>query len=106
MASKIDKVLNRLEELTNDVNTLKRRVVASPIVPLPPQVKAALGTILETSDNAITSTGFGIARDVADVVLPADVAVEIINNPDIMIDQGRIVRRQGARLSSTPKTPR
>lgn len=94
MASKIDKVLDRLEVLTDDVNVLKRRVVASPIVPLPQKVKAALGTILETSDDLITDTYFGLVRDVADVVLPANVAAEVINNPDIAISpDGQIVRR-------------
>ena len=110
MASKIDKVLDRLEVLTDDVNVLKRRVVASPIVPLPQKVKAALGTILETSDDLITDTYFGLVRDVADVVLPANVAAEVINNPDIVIDnQGQIVRRggtPGAKLVTTPSKPR
>jgi len=120
MASKIDKVLDRLERLTNDVNTLKRRVVASPIVPLPPKVKGALGAILETSDNLITDTYFGLARDIADVVLPANVAAEVINNPDIAISpDGQIVRRDtinreifnrrgpmGAILTGTEKKPR
>jgi hypothetical protein len=106
MASKIDKVLDRLESLTNDVNTLKRRVVASSIVPLPPKVKGALGSVLEASDNFITDAYFGTVRDIADVVLPANVAAEVINNPDIMIDQGQIVRRPGGKVITTPKKPR
>tara|TARA_R110000824_G_scaffold346444_1_gene533287 strand:+ start:789 stop:1349 length:561 start_codon:yes stop_codon:yes gene_type:complete len=100
MASKIDKVLDRLERLTNDVNTLKRRVVASPIVPLPPKVKGALGSILETSDNLITDAYFGLARDVADVVLPANVAMEVINNPNVLMDSN------GAISQITPRPGR
>jgi hypothetical protein len=86
MASKIDKVLNRLEELTNDVNTLKRRVVATPLVPLPKKVKAGLGAVLESADNLITDTYFDTLRGIADVVLPANVAMEVINNPNVLMD--------------------
>ena len=105
MASKIDKVLDRLERLTNDVNTLKRRVVASPIVPLPPKVKGALGSILETSDNLITDTYFGLARDVADVVLPANVAMEVINNPNVLMDSNGAISQITSRPSSSMMIP-
>jgi hypothetical protein len=105
MASKIDKVLNRLEKLTNDVNTLKRRVVASPIVPLPPKVKGALGSIVETSDNLITDGYFGLVRDVADVVLPADVAREVINNPNVLMDASGAISQITPRPSLVSSIP-
>jgi len=114
MASKIDKALDRLEKLTNDVNILKRRIVASPIVPLPPKVKATLGTILETSDDLITDAYFGLVRDVADVVLPGNVAMEVINNPNILMDSNGAISQipsrsrgpMGGILTGTEKKPR
>ena len=103
MASKIDKVLDRLESLTNDVNTLKRRVVASPIVPLPPKVKGALGSVLEASDNLITDTYFGLVRDLADVVLPGNVAAEVINNPSIALQNGQIIDLGAPAMVTKPR---
>jgi len=92
MASKIDNVIDRLEKLTNDLNEIKQKGVA--LLPLPPQVKTAVRTILPESDRILTDAYFGLVRDVADVVLPANVAAEVINNPDIAIDNnGQIVRR-------------
>jgi len=101
VASKIDKVLDRLEVLTDDVNVLKRRVVASPIVPLPPKVKGALGSVLQASDDLITDTYFGLVRDIADVVLPANVAMEVINNPNVLMDSNGTI----SQITSRPGIP-
>ena len=92
MASKADKILDRLEEITRDVNDLKRKAI--PLLPVPPLVKSVLRTGTQRFDDTITDAYFGLARDVADVVLPANVAAEVINNPDIIInDQGEMFRR-------------
>ncbi len=108
MASKIDKVIDRLEQLTNDVNQIKRSGI--PLLPVPPLVKSALRTGTQRLDDVITDTYFGLVRDIADVVLPANVAAEVINNPDIGMDsQGQIVRlggTPGAKLVTTPSKPR
>ena len=51
MASKIDKVLDRLERLTDDVNNLKRKAI--PLLPVPPLVKSALRTGTQRLDDVI-----------------------------------------------------
>ena len=68
MASKADKILDRLEEITRDVNDLKRKAI--PLLPVPPLVKSVLRTGTQRFDDTITDAYFGLARDVADVVLP------------------------------------
>ena len=95
MASKIDNVIDRLEKLTNDLNEIKQKGVA--LLPLPPKVKTAVRTILPESDRILTDAYFGLVRDVADVVLPADVAMEIINNPNVLMDSN------GTISQSTPR---
>ena len=105
MASKIDKVIDRLEKLTNDVNQIKRSGI--PLLPVPPLVKSALRTGTQRFDDVITDAYFDVVRDAADILLPADVAAEVINNPDIVIDdQGQIVRRPGGKPITTPSKPR
>ena len=84
MASKIDKVIDRLEQLTNDVNQIKRSGI--PLLPVPPLVKSALRTGTQRLDDVITDTYFDTVRGIADVVLPADSAREIINNPNVLMD--------------------
>ena len=84
MASKIDNVIDRLEKLTNDLNEIKQKGVA--LLPLPPKVKTAVRTILPESDRILTDAYFGLVRDVADVVLPGNVAMEVINNPNVLMD--------------------
>ena len=86
MASKIDGVLNDLKKLTEDVSALKRAVVASPIVPLPKPIKSKLGVLQEVTDQALIDAYFGTVQNVADVVLPAAVAREVINNPNVLMD--------------------
>ena len=84
MASKIDKVIDRLEKLTNDVNEIKLK--ALPLLPIPRPIKKAIGTKLPEFDQFITDTYFEGVRGIADVVLPADTAREIINNPNVLMD--------------------
>ena len=104
MASKIDKVLDRLERLTDDVNNLKRKAI--PLLPVPPLVKSALRTGTQRLDDVITDTYFDTVRGVADVVLPAAAARAVINDPDIiMADDGQMFRRSTGRQVA-PKKPR
>jgi hypothetical protein len=92
MASKIDKEIARLEKLTRDLNEIKLK--EGPLLPIPRPLKTALRTVAEDFDNITTDLYFDTVRGIADVVLPANVASEVINNPDIVIDnQGQIVRR-------------
>lgn len=98
MASKIDGVLNDLKKLTEDVSALKRAVVASPIVPLPKPIKTKLGVAQEIIDPFLIDAYFGAAQNVADVVLPAAVAREVINNPNVLMDAN------GAISQITPNT--
>ena len=86
MASKIDGVLNDLKKLAEDVTALKRAVVASPIVPLPKPLKTKLNVAQEIIDPVLIDAYFGAAQNVADVVLPAAVAREVINNPNVLMD--------------------
>ena len=101
LASKIDGVLDRLETLTKEVAQLKRGVSASPLVPLPKPLKASLVRAQEVTDPLIIDTQFGIARDLASVVLPAASAREIVNNPMIGMDErGQIIDLSGTGTSS------
>ena len=101
MASKIDNVINRLEKLTNDLNEIKQKGVA--LLPLPPKVKTAVRTILPESDRILTDAYFGVARDIADVVLPANVAAEVINNPSIALQNGVIIDLGAPVLMTKPR---
>jgi hypothetical protein len=97
MASKADRILDRLEEITRDVNDLKRKAI--PLLPVPPLVKSALRTGTQRFDDVITDTYFDTVRGIADIVLPAATASEIINNPDIvMTNDGQIVNQNGQSL--------
>ena len=84
MASKIDKVIDRLERLTNDVNDIKAKGIG--LLPVPKPVKGALRAVSPTFDQVLTDTYFDGVRAIADVVLPADVAREVINNPNVLMD--------------------
>ena len=96
MASKVDNLINRLEQLKNDVDEIKRKGI--PLLPLPPIVKGGLRAIAEPTDRIITEAYFDTLRGVADIVLPADSAVAIINDPDIAIAQdGQMFRRSTGR---------
>jgi hypothetical protein len=102
VASKIDGVLDDLKKLATDVSELKRRVVASPVVPLPAPLKSKLGVAQEIVDQQIIDAYFNVAGNVADVVLPAAVARQVINDPGIMMDnQGMIVT--AATKTAAPK---
>ena len=97
MASKIDGVLNDLQKLAQDVSELKRRVVASPVVPLPAPLKSKLGVAQEIVDQQIIDAYFNVAGNVADVVLPAAVAREVINNPNVLMDANGSISQITAR---------
>jgi hypothetical protein len=84
MASKVDKLIDRLEKMTNDINELKLK--ALPLLPIPRPVKKAIGTKLPEFDQFITDTYYEGVRGIADVVLPAQSAQEIINNPNVLMD--------------------
>ena len=111
MASKVDGLLKDLEKLATDVAALKRAVVASPIVPLPKPIKSKLGVIQEVTDQALIDAYFGTVQNVADVVLPAAVAREVINNPNVLMDvNGSISQIPGRPMvpgrASAPAKPR
>jgi hypothetical protein len=99
MASKIDKVIDRLERLTNDVNEIKAKGIG--LLPVPKPVKGVIRATSPSFDEALTDAYFGLVRDVADVVLPADVAMEVINNPNVLMDASgaisQITPRPGSR---------
>ena len=84
MASKIDKVIDRLERLTNDVNDIKRKGI--PLLPVPPLVKSVLRTGTQRFDDVITDAYFDTVRGIASVVLPAESAAAIINDPNVLMD--------------------
>ena len=112
MASKIDKVIDRLEKLTNDVNEIKLK--ALPLLPIPRPIKKAIGTKLPEFDQFITDTYFEGVRGIADVILPANVAQEVINNPNVLMDSSGAISQitarprgpMGAILTGTEKKPR
>jgi hypothetical protein len=101
MASKIDKVIDRLERLTNDVNEIKAKGIG--LLPVPKPVKGVIRATSPSFDEALTDAYFGLVRDVADVVLPADSAREIINNPNVLMDSNgaisQITPRPGVNAS-------
>ena len=99
MASKIDKVIDRLERLTNDVNEIKQKAV--PLLPLPPTLKTAVRTLLPETDRLLTDAYFDTVRGLADVVLPADVAREVINNPNVLMDSNGSISQITAKPVAT-----
>jgi len=103
MASKIDKVIDRLERLNQDVNEIKAKGIG--LLPVPPLVKGALRAISPSLEETYSELYFDGARAVADVVLPANVAQEIINNPNVLMDsQGAISQIPGRPGSRTRLT--
>ena len=99
MASKIDKVIDRLERLTNDVNEIKQKAI--PFLPLPKPVKTAVRTIIPETDRLLTDAYFDTVRGLADVVLPADVAREVINNPNVLMDSNGSISQITAKPVAT-----
>ena len=105
MASKIDKVIDRLERLNQDVNEIKAKGIG--LLPLPPLVKGGLRAISPGFDAALSELYFDGVRAVADVVLPANVAQEIINNPNVLMDSSGAISQIPARpLLATVSKPR
>ena len=105
MASKVDGLLKDLQALTEQVAEIKRAVVASPIVPLPKPIKSKLGVVQEVTDQALIDAYFGTVQNVADVVLPAAVAREVINNPNVLMDaNGSISQIPGRPMLSAART--
>ena len=70
MASKLDRILDRLERLTDDVNEIKRKAI--PLLPVPKPVKGGLRAISQDVDDFITDNYFEVARAIADRTLPVD----------------------------------
>ena len=105
MASKIDKVIDRLERLNQDVNEIKAKGIG--LLPLPPLVKGGLRAVSPGFDAAISELYFDGVRAVADVVLPANVAQEIINNPNVLMDSSGAISQIPARpVLATVSKPR
>ena len=102
MASKIDKVIDRLEKLTNDVNEIKLKAI--PLLPVPPLVKGGARAIVPGFDQVVTDAYFDGVRAIADVVLPANSAREIINNPNVLMDSSGAISQITPRPAS--KKPR
>ena len=102
MASKVDKVIDRLEVITRDLNDLKRKSI--PLLPVPPMVKSVARTGTQRLDDVITDAYFDTVRGIADVVLPANVAMEVINNPNVLMDSSGAISQITARPA--PKKPR
>ena len=86
MASKVDSLIDKLEKLATDVNQLKRSVVMSPIVPLPKPLKSKVLALDEQIQPRLQEAYFDVVRGAADIVLPANMAMEIINNPNVLMD--------------------
>jgi hypothetical protein len=104
LASKVDGLLKDLKNLADEVNQLKRGVFTSPLVPLPRPVKAKLALGAEVTDRAITDAYFNTVQSIADVVLPAAMAREVINNPNILMDTNGSISQIPARPA--PAKPR
>ena len=107
MASKIDKVIDRLERLNQDVNEIKAKGIG--LLPLPPLVKGALRAISPSLDETYSELYFDGVRAVADILLPAAAAQEIINNPNVLMDSNgaisQITSRPGNQLLSMAASP-
>jgi hypothetical protein len=99
MASKADRILDRLEEVTRELNDLKRKGI--PLLPVPPAVKSVLRTGTQRLDDVITDAYFDTVRGIADVVLPADVAREVINNPNVLMDSNGSISQITAKPTTT-----
>ena len=97
LASKVDGLLKDLKNLTDEVNQLKRGVFTSPQVPLPAPLRSRIALGAEATDRAITDAYFDTVQSVADVVLPANVAREIINNPNVLMDANGSISQIPAR---------
>ena len=69
MASKLDTIIDRLEQLTIELDQLKRRAV--PLLPIPKPVKAAFASEGGRFEDAYREFYFDTVRAAADIVVPA-----------------------------------
>lgn len=60
MASRLDRVIDRLERLTNEVNQLKQSLI--PLVPLPPKTRPVVKRTAEGLDPILTELYFDTLR--------------------------------------------
>jgi len=92
VASKVDSLIDKLEKLTTEVNEIRRGVIQLPLTPLPRPLKSKILALDEVIQPRAQEIYFDAVRSAADIVLPADQARQIINDPSIMMDnQGMIV---------------
>ena len=70
MASKLDRIIDRLERLTIELDQLKRRAV--PLLPIPKPVKAAFAAEGGRFEDSYRELYFDTVRDIADAVVPVD----------------------------------
>jgi hypothetical protein len=68
MASKLDTIIDRLEQLTIELDQLKRRAV--PLLPIPKPVKAAFASEGGRFEDAYREFYFDTVRAAADIVVP------------------------------------
>lgn len=111
MASKVDSLIDKLEKLTTEVNEIRRGVIMSPIVPLPRPLKSKILAVDEIIQPRIQDAYFDAVRTAADIVLPADQAMEIINNPNVLLDSNGSLSQISSRpmmtnAVSAPAKPR
>ena len=83
MASKLDTIIDRLEQLTIELDQLKRRAV--PLLPIPKPVKAAFASEGGRFEDAYREFYFDTVRAAADIVVPSvrteDIQRSIGNEP-------------------------
>ena len=98
MASKIDKLIDKAEETNQAIRDLAFAVAKVPqkTVPLPPIVRGLLPAA-QATNQFLADTYFDTARAIADVILPADVAREVINNPNVLMDANGSISQIPAR---------
>ena len=70
MASKLDRIIDRLEQLSIEIDQLKRRAV--PLLPIPKPVKAAVAAEGGEFEDAYRGLYFDTVRDIADAIVPVD----------------------------------
>jgi hypothetical protein len=83
MASKLDTIIDRLEQLTIELDQLKRRAI--PLLPIPKPVKAAFATEGGQFEDAYREFYFDTVRAAADIVAPnvraSDIQRAVGNEP-------------------------
>jgi len=99
MASKVDGLIDRLERMTNDLNEIKLK--ALPLLPIPRVAKKAIAPKVREFDQFVTDNYYDGVRAIADVVLPANSAREIINNPNVLMDSNGSISQITPRPAAT-----